>query len=191
MLLFFDTETTGLVKFKDGPDHVDQPRVVQYAALLYSDEGKEVGSISTLVRTDVPIHHRAEAVHGISQMQSTLFGISPKTLVDLHTYWVNMAHTIVCHNVQFDKLVMATMDYSIYGFRKSLLGPGERTYFCTMEKSTDVLRLSGKFGKYKWPKLTEACEYFFGKGEREDFELEAHDALADVRMTKRVYMELR
>jgi len=52
---------------------------------------------------------------------------------------------------------------------------------CLMRPLTDVCRLSGKYGKYKWPKLAEAYKHFFAEPPAE-----AHDALADVQTTARV-----
>jgi hypothetical protein len=60
-----------------------------------------------------------------------------------------------------------------------------KSTFCTMEKSTNLVKLPGKYGKYKWPKLVELYKFLFNE------ELTgAHDALVDILATRRCYYEL-
>lgn len=49
MILFFDTETTGMYQWRQTPDHPDQPHIVQLAALLCHDDGRPIAGFSTIV----------------------------------------------------------------------------------------------------------------------------------------------
>jgi DNA polymerase III epsilon subunit-like protein len=58
--------------------------------------------------------------------------------------------------------------------------------YCTMKETTNICKLPGNYGKFKWPKLTEAHQHFFGipvEG--------AHDAMTDVRACKRIFFEIK
>src|ERR1051326_4611342 len=52
MVLFFDTETTGKYEFGLPPDDHRQPHIVQLAALLSDDSGKEIASMNAIIRPD-------------------------------------------------------------------------------------------------------------------------------------------
>ena len=67
MKCFFDSETNGKADFKAPPEAPHQPRLVQLAAILTTDDCEEVSTINLLVRPDGwTIGPEAEAVHGIS-----------------------------------------------------------------------------------------------------------------------------
>ena len=53
--------------------------------------------------------------------------------------------------------------------------------FCTKEFSTNILKIPGSRGGYKWPSLAELCEFcgVENKG--------AHNAMNDVQATKECY----
>jgi DNA polymerase III subunit epsilon len=50
MLLFFDTETTGLPDFRAPSDAPQQPHLVQLACILATDEGETLERWQTIVK---------------------------------------------------------------------------------------------------------------------------------------------
>lgn len=175
--LYFDTETTGLPNPTDNLD--DQPHIVQVAAILVDDEKGEVLALNVIVKPDgweVPAG--AAAVHGISTEDAANFGIPVRIAMATFSQMCRQADQIVAHNIGFDLKLVG------YELRR-LDAPNvaaEKPQFCTMDATTDLCRLPGKYGKFKWPKLTESHQHIFG----ESFE-GAHDALADVRACQRVH----
>lgn len=191
MELFFDTETTGLPLFKEPATHPKQPDVIQLACIL-SDEETIYASLCCIlnpsdINEDWSIHPMAAAAHGISEEIIRTTGIDTKSALDLFLALLDIADTLVCHNVTFDKkLIMGAMFKAGYGIdhHRKL---EEGNYYCTMTKSTDLCKIPKKNGYgYKWPKLMELYKFLFN----EEFE-GAHDALADVKATRRCYYELK
>lgn len=95
------------------------------------------------------------------------------------------AKVLVGHNVSFDinivgaELLRIKSDYSI----------ANKTNIDTMLKSINYCAIPSGFSygdKYKWPKLQELHMKLFGY----EFE-EAHDAMADIRATKKCFFEMK
>ena len=81
------------------------------------------------------------------------------------------ADVIVAHNLAFDRSIMKTALHRLGGKPDRM---GDLRQVCTMEASTEILKLPGRFDSYKWPSLGEAYRFFTER------ELEgAHDALVD------------
>lgn len=189
MILFFDTETTGLVNWKQPDTWEGQPRLVQLGAILTEDSGRVVRTLGCIVRPDeflIPIE--ASNVHGITTEYAIETGIAQFDAVTLFAQMLNKADKIVAHNYKFDKVVMNRElfqeEYTFIDDSKS---------FCTMLASTNICKLPHKGpkrwagqGAYKWPKCSEAYECLFSE------KLEgAHDALTDVRACMRIYFKLQ
>ena len=197
MILFFDTETTGIRK------NGFIPRVVQIGALLTDDEGKTISELNVLLHPEgfdtVPVE--ASNVHGFTTEMVQEYGISRE--IGLMTFFelVDKADTLVAHNIEYD---MDLMHIEINEFKgdhvmKDLWREciDKVQQFCTMQNSRDTLELplsaaqasffkdKGIDQQFKNPRLTEAYQHFFHK----DFE-GAHDAMADVRACRDVFFEL-
>lgn len=174
--LFFDTETTVIADFKAPHDAPHQPRLVQLAAILAADDGAELASVDVMIRPhgfDIPIE--ATAIHGITTADAVTYGVPLFHALSLFSSLARVASDYVCHNYEFDSLVMRgecerlVVEYPV------------RTGNCTMRLMTDVCQLPGPYG-FKWPSLAAAYRHCFQK------ELvDAHDALADVRACKEVF----
>jgi DNA polymerase III epsilon subunit-like protein len=198
MILFFDTETTGIRK------NGFVPRVVQIGALLTDDQGKTLAELNVLLKPEgfdnVPIE--AANVHGFSYELISTAGIDRS--VGLVTFFelVDMADTLVAHNIEFDLDLMnieiqerLKKSDPMTAFWKEALDKPQ--HFCTMINSRDTLMMplsdaqarffrdTGNDQKFKNPRLIEAYQHFFHK----DFE-GAHDAMADVRACRDVFFEL-
>lgn len=186
-LLFFDTETSGLHDFKLPVNHPAQPHLVQMALLLTDDTGEIKGEVNTLIRAERwDIEETAERVHGISKGATFNFGLSVSMAAKIFASYATLADKIVCHNIEYDKRVMQTTF-----FRLGLPDYTERAeWFCTMLAYTPILKLPKKYptdtDPYKWPRLEEVYTYLFHEPLTG-----AHDAMADIRATMKIYFKLQ
>jgi len=199
MILFFDTETTGIRKGGF------IPRVVQIGALLTDDNGKTVGELNVLLLPEgfenIPVE--ASNVHGFSTEMVKQYGIDRVAGLSAFFAMVERADTLVAHNAEYDMDLMQieaeyykdvqNQPYAAFWLEQLI----EAKVFCTMLNSRDLLKLplseaqasffkdKGITQEYKNPRLSEAHIHFMGY----DFE-GAHDAMADVRACKDVYFKL-
>jgi DNA polymerase III epsilon subunit-like protein len=177
VILFYDTETTGLCNRKQAYTHESQPRLVQLAAVLVDESFVERSSISLIVRPGIPIPAEAAGVHGISDDTVKNFGVTSAAAVNVFVSMLSRAKLQVAHNIAFDFLVMSA------AFHRAWESPlPDVPKFCTMNSMIDHCKLPGMYGDYKWPKLQEAHVHCFGA----EFD-GAHDALTDVRACMRVF----
>lgn len=189
MILFFDTETSGLPDFNQRARHSSQPHIVQMAALLTDDAGKDLECVNLIVKPDGwSIPKEASDIHGITNEFAKANGVDEETVIDALLSRIRRASLTVAHNHQFDKFIAR-----VAARRFNLITDADDEWwkglpsFCTMREMTDVCCLPGKWrGSYKWPKLQEAFYYAFGR----TFE-KAHDAMADVRACRDVYFWLK
>ena len=195
MILFFDTETTGLPEFVRPFDDERQPHLVQLACLLTDDDGTERASVNLIVAPGVSIPEGAARVHGITDAIADRCGVSSSTALAMWNKLAERSDLIVAHNIKFDITLMRIAWLRQFGTE----GPtferrhGERPQFCTMEAASPIVNLpptarmiSAGYNKPKPPKLEEAIRHFFGE------ELAgAHDALVDVRACARIYFHMR
>jgi DNA polymerase III epsilon subunit-like protein len=176
-VLFFDTETTDLPDYKAPPGR-HQPHIVQLAAVLV-DRGDEQ-SLVTLIQPDGwRIHPEAQATHGITLARAQAEGIPIAEAIAGFDGLLSQADLAVAHNVKFDRLLV---DSEYVRLGREARWPQT---FCTMLASTDVVRLRGHWGGYRWPTLGETHRHFFGQPP-----VNAHDAMADVRACMAVFKEL-
>lgn len=193
MILFWDTETTGLPDDRLPPDHEAQPYIVQLAAQLCRDDGAAVAGFSLIVDPGISngvfIPERASAVHGITNEIAVQFGCSAEFALSAFSHLYQRADIICAHNAKFDKAVTETAIARHYG----RIMPLRKQLFCTMEAATPIVNLPPSermkavgIDKPKPPKLEEATQFFFGHGiER------AHDAMADTQACAKLFFYLR
>ncbi len=144
MILFFDTETTGL----------SPGRIIQLSYVM--QDKNETLAKNFFFYVDY-VEPSAVAVHGFTP--EVLYKLS-----DGRTFSCNIdeiyddflsADLVVSHNFAFDlKFMIAEFAYNDRRFRYN-------ESFCTMRGLTDILRLPRASGRgFKYPKLTELAEYF-------------------------------
>ncbi|WP_336764340.1 3'-5' exonuclease [Asaia sp. VD9] len=188
-ILFFDTETTGLPNYGLPTNHEDQPHVVQLAAILTDERGKEQAQLSVIIKPDGwIIPEGAARVHGITTEKASRYGIREVVAAGAMYDLCCAADTIVAHNIKFDRQIVGTM------FARAGRGwklPERQA--CTMMNASPIVNLpptermiaAGYGDKPKAPSLAECIRHFYGE------ELDgAHDALVDVRACKRIYFEM-
>ena len=187
--LIFDTETTSKANFKLEPSDPAQPDLVQLGMILVDTSNwKTKAQISMLVdlREGVSIDAGAESTHGISKEDCNRFGVHPDTAVGVFVDMYRKADVVVAHNLSFDTMVIeAALHRTSHPNVLSIGEDNGKQHVCTMQASTDVVKIPGKHGKYKWPSLSEAYSFMTNE------ELEGgHDALVDARACLLVFQYL-
>jgi DNA polymerase-3 subunit epsilon len=193
MILFFDTETTGLhIKHLRTNDE-RQPHLVQPALLFTEDDGTERASGNFMVQPNGwTIPSEASAIHGITDEIAIKCGLSERAVAALWNRFGSRSDMLVAHNFPFDFAIMETAT-----LRSGAGIEGERLagwqWFDTMTSAAPIINLpptermiAAGINKPKAPKLQECIRHFFG----EEL-INAHDALADVRACARVYFHLQ
>jgi DNA polymerase III epsilon subunit-like protein len=175
----FDTETTDLPQFKSPVTDPRQPHITQLAGILYDSSWRQVGCMNFLIKpAGWTINPVAAQLTGITDEMCERHGIALGHALSMFLHFVDRAEVCVAHNFAFDKLLT---EIAAHRCARPPIWHENRRTCCTMLKLTNVCRLPGKFG-FKWPKLQEAHKHLFGH----EFE-SAHDALADVAATGRVF----
>ena len=184
MILFFDTETTGLpLSWKAPVTDVDNwPRLVQIAWIVYNENGKKISNEDFIIKpVKYKIPHEATKVQGITTKIALKQGSDLSEVLNSLNRIIDKANILVAHNMNFDlKIIGAEM------VRKNIQTKlfNKRT-ICTMKDSTNYCKIPGNYG-YKWPKLSELHIKLFG----EDFQ-EAHNASVDIHATAKCFWKLK
>lgn len=184
MLLFFDTETSGLPRRWQAPitDLSNWPRLVQLAWILTDLDGNPIQSECRIVRPEgFRIDPGATRTHGITTARALREGEPlPEVLQSLEQA-LEQVKTVVAHNVSFDLAVVGAEF-----LRQQKVDPlSLRKAICTMREGTRHCRIPGRYG-YKWPTLAELHEHLF----QQSF-ADAHDALADCDACRRCFVKLK
>jgi len=186
MLLFIDTETTGLPKYAAVDDMEKWPRVVQLAWSLYDTDGNRESLNSFIIYpTDFTIPMDSARIHGITTERAKKEGVSLHKVLPQFDADVEKATTIISHNLDFDMPIVNT-EFMRCKLETNLL---KKQKFCTMKtpKIISWCKLPKPSGMgYKWPALNELHLQLF------EMEFtDSHNASADVEACARCYFELR
>jgi DNA polymerase III epsilon subunit-like protein len=185
MLLFIDTETTGLPKYA-GTDFERWPRIVQLAWSLYDHGGNRGNSNSYIIYpTDFVIPQDAASIHGITTDRAKKEGVSLYKVLPQLNSDIDQASTIIAHNTDFDLPIVNT-EFMRCKLETSLL---KKQKFCTMKtpKIISYCKLPKPSGMgYKWPALNELHLQLF-----ETEFTDCHNASADVEACAKCFFEMR
>ncbi len=144
MILFFDTETTGLVP----------GRIIQLSYIMLDGNGTRAKNfffgVDYIEPSAVAVHHFT-----VEKLSSLSNGHTFSTDIDEIEKDFSQADLIVAHNARFDiDFLIAEFNYQDRRFRY-------KEYFDTMKKFTPIVKMPRANGKgYKYPKLTELAEFF-------------------------------
>jgi DNA polymerase-3 subunit epsilon len=190
-LLFFDTDTTGLPDWRSPSDASHQPHVIQAAAILTDELGNELHEWQTIIQPGpgAVMAPEALAAHGISLDRAMDEGVpladAWRDFCDL----IAQANGIVGHNISFDIRIMRIAGARANGLKWECPLP----HRCTMKMATPIVNipptekmLAAGFSKPKSANLAECVRFFFDEDHGG-----AHDALADVKASKRVYFAIK
>lgn len=185
MFLIFDTETTGLPKYKSStPKDSDHwPYIVQLAWQVHKTDGSFDHTGNLLVKpNNFTIPPEATMIHGITQEKAMADGIPIDEVLDIFLEELSKATVWIGHNIEFD---MNMLEAELHRTNKTL-EKKEKIIIDTKDLSTVFCAIPhGKSGNFKWPTLSELYHKLFGTGF-----LEAHNAAFDVEATTRCFLEL-
>jgi DNA polymerase-3 subunit epsilon len=185
-ILFFDVETSGL-PLRRGRSYREVrnwPRVVSLGWVIASNEtGVTHTGYEVIKPSGFVIPQDATAIHGISQDEAAASGkeITEVLALLLQDLEETQPTQVVAHNLDFDLPVISAEFH-----RLKIFNPiREMKGFCTMRSTTQLCKLPGNYGDYKWPKLEELVFALFGR------ELPPqHNAREDCTLTLFCYCEL-
>ena len=186
MILFFDTETTGMIEWGQPSEAACQPWMVQYCGLLMDEKRRVITGLSTLiypVAWDIPAD--VTRIHGITTEMCQKYGTALQKVLNWHAAMYRSADLVVGHNLSFDKRIIR-IQHAKMGQKEDT--PQGKPEYCTMRKGTAICRLPqrpGKRGPYKWPRLEELHRHLFGQAFAG-----AHDAMSDVTATAKCYFRM-
>ena len=191
-ILVFDVETTGLAYYNKPLTDPSQPHIVQLSALQIHVTPAEPWvrqSLSLIVEPgDWEIPDEATQVHGISTDYALDWGQPEEDVLrSFLPLWVGNGESslLVSHNVKFDHFVISTA-IARFMDETTLKQWTNANMFCTMEQSKPLVQARNSRGALKYPKLTEAYEFFFNEPLDR-----AHSANADTVACMQIYFALQ
>jgi DNA polymerase III epsilon subunit-like protein len=181
MILFLDTETTGLVQKDLPPDHRSQAHLVEIAAQLW-DGDRMMQALSLIIDPgDVDFSPGAIATHGITAERAKAEGVAPQIALRVFDKMASLADEWVAHNASFEVEILR-LAYC----REGWVLP-EKKITCTMQLATPLTKIDGGTRGWKWPKLEEAYRYFYPD---RPFEY-AHSAYYDCTYCREIWTAMR
>lgn len=179
-ILVFDTETSGLSPIKNHILQLSWQVVDTYDWLVE----KECNYYFAYPSGKNGIEGGAIAVNGLTEEYLASKVLSDRDEVIKEFIGdVGGVDVMIAHNLDFDKSFIISycerndIDFEVL---KNI------TKFDTMKSTTNLCKIPGKRGGYKWPKLVELSEYL-----GIDYsDISLHDSSGDVELTKRCYKEL-
>lgn len=183
MILFFDTETTGLPDDWNAPitDFENWPRMVQVAYILCDYDEKVFKKGDYIIKPNgFVIPKEAAAIHGITTEKALDEGVEIETVLEELKSVIARADYLVAHNITYDKNILGA-EFLRNGMQYLL---EDKEVICTMESATNFCAIPGPYG-FKWPTLSEMHLTLF----ETTFE-EAHNASVDISITAKCFWEL-
>ena len=184
-LLFFDTETTGLLpKNCDIENNINNfPRLVELAFILFDEFGVKLYEADYIIKPDgfeIPI--TASNINGITTQIANDKGVDIKVATNDFMRQYEQADYLVCHNFYFDRKIVESELYR----QNVIIKMKTKPHICTMLKTIKFTGATFKnSSKLKFPTLTELYFKCFDK----DFE-NKHNALGDVSATAECFKYL-
>ena len=182
-ILTWDTETTGLPLWKEPSDSVNQPHLVQLAALLVDSETTKTSNMmNVIIKPDGwIIPQETIDIHGITNEQAMDEGIPESEALHMFLELYRRCDLRVAHNTTFDnRMIRIALKRYLPDLISDEEWKNKEKYYCTLINFRKLI--GGKSGHT----LGEAYKHFTGE------ELEgAHDALVDVNACLKVYWGLK
>lgn len=163
-VIIFDTETNGLencsvlsisaIKIDIDLKLNSYKEIEKFNRFYFRNEGEEINTEAVAVNglTDEEIL-RCRVESGIKYSK---YFEKDKDFVD----FCKDTNHFVAHNISFDR---------------KFIPFDLKNQFCTKENNIDILKIPGKFGKYKWPRLNETAKYYGIELDEEKWHGSAYD----------------
>lgn len=185
MILFFDTETTGLPpsKARWEVDYDSFPHIVQLSWIMGDKEEDHI------IRPDGwKIPEESTLIHGISHERAMDEGEDMAEVLSMFVEDCVVAEMLVGFNIYFDTSVvkaniLRTIGRNYYDCKADAALHKSKRYDL-MFKTIKLVRARNSRGGAKFPSLVELYNCLFGES------FPAHNALEDVKATIRCYNEL-
>lgn len=177
-----DVETNGLFDYKLPSDAEGQPRMAQFAIILWDSDAPGVASSeSHYIEPDGwEMLPGAAEVNGLSTEMLREHGVPVAHALDAYVAAIKSGHIMVAYNAQFDAKMM----------RAELRRAGRDDMFmqtpniCVMRPLMTVMKGQRAPGAKGFPKLSEACAHFGIANQRQ------HDAMGDAHAAHDILMRL-
>lgn len=186
LTLIFDVETNGLLT--KGQKNIEEcPYILQLSFLVYDDSNNEIiKTFNSYVNIDnsVEISKETIDINGITREICNNHGLPIENILNEFSYEYMRCNKIVAHNIDFDKRMikieiirnsfkMINMDIDpCLIFNDNL----DKKLYCTMMHGIELCKLPGRYGKYKYPSLSELHTKLFN-----NIPGGLHDALVDTK----------
>ncbi|MEL6924379.1 MAG: 3'-5' exonuclease [Bacteroidota bacterium] len=161
MFLFFHTNAVGKPKSWKAPytDTFAWPRMIQLAWQLYDKTGLLKEKASHIIYPEgFDIPYDSERFHQISTERARGEGTDLEEVLREFKSKIDVAEYVVAHNWNLDANVVAA-EFERKDISQTLFSS---EFFSLMAESTYYCKLPGKYGKYKWPTLSELHAKVFG-----------------------------
>lgn len=170
MILFIDTETSGL------PKNDKWPRLLQIAWKLEDD----VNVTSYYIKPDFSEDFEGTEIHGITKDFAIQNGVNIKYVLNRLNDALLCTDIVCAHNADFDLMVLLA-EFERYQISTELT---DKLVYDTMISSVNYCKIPAKMGRgYKWPSLAECYEKCTGtsfQSSRSPTSGKLHNAKSDV-----------
>jgi len=181
-ILFFDTETTGLIT------KTNFPYIVQFSYIIYDTELQTIIlKYDEIIHIPIEIPEEATKIHHISTEMSKKSSVEISDCLKEFIDHCKKIDLIVAHNFSFDKQMVIgeakRHEIDIHPFLNT-------KYYCTMQETITFCNISATkmLRKYiKYPKLVELHDKLFG----ENTPLTLHNSFNDVLVCFKCYFKYR
>lgn len=183
LILFYDTETTGLPLFDQPSEDQRQPHIVEFAATLVdADTRASVASVHLVARPDGwEIPDEVAALHGLTTDRARRIGVDERLIVQTALDLARLADCRVGHSEGFDARIVR-IGLKRFGFGDAIADEWKAMH----AECTAVLAKPHVPGCKRFPKLGEAYRVLVGR------ELEeAHTAKADAIACAELYWAIK
>lgn len=161
LTLFYDCESSGLMRPNLEPGDPSQPRLLQLSYKLVDEQRNRVARLTHLVKPDGwSIEPEARSHHHIDEAIASRAGLPMQRVLQMFLWTVTKAGIIVAHNNHgFDRMLIQS---EIVRNRYDITPWASRAkdMRCTMEMAKDIVNLPGLYGDAKFPSLEEAHDFF-------------------------------
>lgn len=182
-IFVFDTETTWFINKKEPNNLEIQPKIIQFAWILWNLENwkfTEEKRVDILINPKESIPFASSKVHHIYDIDVKNAPFIEDKIEEILSY-INDSDAIIWHNIEYDEeMIKVELRRLNQEYRYT-----PKQVICTMKTTVDFCAIKWNWERFKYPKLWELHKKLF-----DEYFIWAHDALTDVEATLRCFIEL-